>query len=91
VRGDVIPFGLASGQYASLEGLNTVGMERRNIAAERLAVIGAFYQKLFHGAGVFADRLCEARERASADPAIAEILAFIDADGHRSLCLPAAI
>jgi UDP-N-acetylglucosamine acyltransferase len=64
-------------------------MERHNFARERLAVIGAFYQKLFHGAGVFAERLCEARERAAADPAIAEILAFIGADSHRSLCLPA--
>jgi UDP-N-acetylglucosamine acyltransferase len=89
VRGDVIPFGLASGQYASLAGLNTVGMERRNFAGERLAVINAFYQELFHGAGVFAERLRVAKERACADPAIAEILAFIDADSHRSLCLPA--
>jgi UDP-N-acetylglucosamine acyltransferase len=88
VRGDVIPFGLASGQYAHLEGLNTVAMERHTFARERLAVIGMFYQKLFHGAGVFAERLCEARERAAADPAIAEILAFISADSHRSLCLP---
>ena len=29
VRGDVIPFGLVNGQYASLEGLNIIGMKRR--------------------------------------------------------------
>jgi UDP-N-acetylglucosamine acyltransferase len=90
VRGDVIPFGLASGQYASLAGLNIVGMRRRKFTRERLAVVRAFYQKLFHGPGVFAERLHQVRQWAEADPAIAEILAFIDADRHRSLCLPAA-
>jgi UDP-N-acetylglucosamine acyltransferase len=89
VRSDVIPFGLASGQYASLAGLNIIGMKRRKFNRERLAVVRSFYQKLFHGSGVFAERLQEVRQLASADPAIAEILAFIDAARHRALCLPA--
>lgn len=90
VRGDVIPFGLVSGQHAKLEGLNIVGMKRREFNRERLAVIGSFYQKLFHGPGVFAERLSGVRYLACADPAIAEILAFIDAKRRRALCLPAA-
>ena len=89
VRSDVIPFGLASGQYAGLAGLNLVGMRRRDFTHARLAVVRAFYQKLFRGPGVFAARLHEVRQLTEADPAIAEILAFIDAARHRSLCLPA--
>ena len=89
VRGDVIPFGLVNGQHAKLEGLNIIGMKRREFTRERLAVIRSFYQKLFHGPGVFAERLSEVRYLASADPAIAEILAFIDAKRRRPLCLPA--
>jgi UDP-N-acetylglucosamine acyltransferase len=89
VRSDVIPFALASGQYASLAGLNVIGMRRRKFTRERLAVIRSFYQKLFHGPGVFADRLKELRPLAGSDPAIAEILAFIDAGKHRELCQPA--
>ena len=89
VRSDVIPFALASGQYATLAGLNLVGMKRRKFTRERLAVVRSFYQKLFHGPGVFADRLQEVRHLADADPAIAEILAFIDAGKHRELCQPA--
>ena len=88
VRGDVIPFGLASGQYAHLAGLNVVGMRRRKFTRERLATVRSFYQQLFHGCGVFAERLESTRRLAGADPAIAEILAFIDADRHRALCLP---
>ena len=89
VRGDVIPFGLANGQYACLEGLNIIGMKRRKFTRDRLATVRAFYQKLFHGPGIFAERLSAVQPLAAQDPAIAEILAFIDAGKHRALCLPA--
>jgi len=88
-RTDVIPFGLASGQSAGLVGLNIAGMKRRNFTQARLALVERFFQELFYGAGVFAERLHASRRQTNADPAIAEILAFIDADRHRSLCLPA--
>ena len=55
-------------------GLNVVGMKRRKFTRERLATVRSFYQKLFHGPGVFAERLSEVRHLADTDPAIAEIL-----------------
>jgi UDP-N-acetylglucosamine acyltransferase len=88
VRDDVIPFGLANGQYAALEGLNIIGMKRRKFTKARLATVRSFYQKLFHGPGVFAERLSAVQGLASEDAAIAEILAFIG-KGKRPLCLPA--
>jgi UDP-N-acetylglucosamine acyltransferase len=88
VRSDVIPFTLVSGQFAALVGLNVVGLKRRKFSRERLALLRSFYQKLFHGPGVFADRLNEVRHLAGSDPAIAEILTFIDAGKNRELCQP---
>ena len=90
IRDDVIPYGLVNGQYAVLEGLNVIGMRRRKFTRERLAAVRSFYQDLFHGAGVFAERLARVQARAGDDPAIAEILAFIAGGKHRPLCLPAA-
>lgn len=89
VRGDIIPFGLANGQYATLEGLNIIGMKRRKFTRERLAAVRAFYQKLFHGPGVFKERLASVQSMADDDPAIAEILTFVAQGKHRALCLPA--
>src|SRR5882757_752126 len=89
VRRDVMPFGLVNGQYASLEGLNVIGMKRRKFTRERLATVRSFYQKLFHGPGIFAERLDAVQPMAKEDPAIAEILAFIGDGKHRALCLPA--
>jgi UDP-N-acetylglucosamine acyltransferase len=89
VRGDIIPFGLVNGQYAALEGLNIIGMKRRKFTKQRLAIVRNFYQKLFHGPGIFAERLEAVQPMAAEDPAIAEILNFIAEAKHRALCLPA--
>ena len=89
VRGDVIPFGLVNGQYASLEGLNIIGMKRRKFTRERLATVRSFYQKLFHGPGIFrraAERGAAAGGRGSRDRGNP---AFIGDGKHRALCLPA--
>src|SRR3979411_3397182 len=66
VRGDVIPFGLANGDYARLEGLNIVGMKRRKFPRERIHAVRRAYQKLFLDPGRFADRL-DQEGRAFAD------------------------
>jgi UDP-N-acetylglucosamine acyltransferase len=89
VRRDVIPFGLVKGQHASLDGLNIIGMKRRRFTRERLATLRSFYQKLFHGPGIFAERLSMVQSLAAEDAAIAEILTFIGDGNHRALCLPA--
>jgi UDP-N-acetylglucosamine acyltransferase len=89
VRDDVIPFALVNGQYAVLEGLNIIGMKRRKFTKQRLAAVRSFYQKLFHGEGIFSERLQAVQPLAAEDPAIAEILDFIGKGKHRPLCLPA--
>jgi UDP-N-acetylglucosamine acyltransferase len=89
VRSDVIPFGLVKGRYASLQGLNIIGMRRRKFTRERLATVRSFYQRLFHGRGIFADRLDRVQTLGATDPAIQQILTFIGGGKHRSLCLPA--
>lgn len=93
LRDDVIPYGLANGFYATLSGLNIVGMRRRKFTRERLRIVRAFFNDLFYSDGSFADRLERVRSRAGDDPAIAEIIDFIDegkrrGGRHRSLCMP---
>ena len=89
VRGDVIPFGFATGQHAHLEGLNIIGMKRRKFTRERLHRVREFYNDLFHGEGLFNERIDALRKHAVDDPAIAEILRFIDDGKKRPLCMAA--
>ena len=88
VRGDVIPYGFATGQHAALEGLNVVGMRRRKFTRERLHRVRAFYQELFMGPGTFAERLTRLQDERASDPAIADILDFLGNDAKRALVLP---
>ena len=88
IRGDVIPYGFATGQHGHLEGLNVVGMRRRKFTRARLATVRSFYQKLFYGHGIFAERVDQLQALGADDPAVAEILAFIRDGGNRSLCMP---
>jgi UDP-N-acetylglucosamine acyltransferase len=88
LRGDVIPFGIVSGQFAHLEGLNVVGMRRRKFTRARIHLIRSFYRQLFHSGGVFSERLAGADHWADEDPAIAEILTFIRRGKKRPLCMP---
>jgi UDP-N-acetylglucosamine acyltransferase len=88
IRGDVIPYGFATGQHAFLDGLNVVGMRRRKFTRERLHRVRAFYRALFFGDGSFAERLAAVQGERASDPAIAEILDFLGHDKKRSLVLP---
>jgi UDP-N-acetylglucosamine acyltransferase len=88
VRGDVIPFGFATGQHAFLDGLNVVGMRRRKFTRERLHKLRSFYRALFFGPGAFAERLAALQGERDTDPAIGEILDFLGHDAKRSLVLP---
>ena len=88
IRGDVIPYGFATGQHAFLDGLNVVGMRRRKFTRERLHKVRAFYRALFFAPGAFAERLAAVQDARTTDPAIAEILDFLGNDAKRSLVLP---
>ena len=88
VRGDVIPFGLANGDYARLEGLNLIGLKRRKFSRERINAIRRAYHKLFLDPGVFAERLEQAAREFADDETVMQIIAFIRAGEHRPLCRP---
>lgn len=88
VRGDVIPFGLANGDYARLEGLNLIGLKRRKFPRERIQAIRRAYQRLFLDPGVFAERLEQAAREFAGDETVMQIIAFIRAGEHRPLCRP---
>jgi UDP-N-acetylglucosamine acyltransferase len=88
VRADVIPFGLASGDYARLSGLNIVGMKRRKIPRERIHNLRRAYQKLFLDTGAFSDRVEQTAQEFAEDDLVQQIIGFIRAGHHRPLCQP---
>jgi UDP-N-acetylglucosamine acyltransferase len=91
LRGDVIPFGLASGSYAALGGLNIVGLRRRKFPREQVHALRRAYRDLFSGPGTLAARLDRVEAEFNGDAAVAEVVAFIRTAKDRPLCLPGSI
>ncbi len=87
---DVIPYGMAHGNHAHLDGLNVVGMRRRNFSRELVHDIRAAYRLLFAEEGTFQERLEDVSQTYAKTPEVMEIVDFIRADGNRPLCMPHA-
>ena len=85
VEADVIPFGSVLGNRARLIGLNVIGLKRRGFEKQQIHLLRAAFRHLFHGPGVFVERLGEVRQCYGGHPLVAEVLAFIDTPGKRGL------
>lgn len=89
VAQDLIPYGMALGERAALEGLNLVGLKRRNIPREQISELRAMYKQLFFGEGTFAER-ANALSASATAPQSKAVLSFITNDTSRSFCTPKA-
>ena len=81
----VIPYGLAIGQRAVLDGLNVVGMRRRGLTRDDMHRARRAYHALFLEEGVFRDRLARVEREFEGDTLVGKILAFIRAGNARPL------
>jgi len=88
VRGDIIPFGYASGQHAKLVGINVVGMKRRGFGRADMHRLRDAHKELFSERGTFRERLDAAAEKYGDDPLIGKVIAFIKDGGSRALVQP---
>lgn len=89
VPGDVIPYGMAWGDRARLQGLNLVGLKRRGLSRDRIHTLRAAFRAMFSGQGSFAERVERTAERWPDIPEILEITRFIQSERKRPLCMPA--
>jgi UDP-N-acetylglucosamine acyltransferase len=85
---DVIPYGMAHGNHARLDGLNVIGMRRRNFTREQIHDVRAAYRLLFAEEGTFQERVEDVAQVYAHSPEVMEIVDFIRADAHRALCMP---
>ena len=88
VTKDVIPYGLVWGNHAHLEGLNLVGLKRRDFGRDTIAELRAAYRSLFAEEGTFQERVDDTAAAFGRCQPVMEIIDFIRADANRPLCLP---
>jgi UDP-N-acetylglucosamine acyltransferase len=88
IRGDVIPYGLASGEHGRMIGINVIGMKRRQFAQGAIVAVRRAYRRLFFGTDSLEQRLTALESELGGEVAVAQIVTFIRARGHRSLSRP---
>ena len=86
---DVIPFGVAMGNRAHLEGLNLVGMKRRGFSRDEIHGLRKAYRRLFSGASDWETLLAEVANEFAGNDSVSQVVEFLRADTTRALCRPA--
>lgn len=86
---DVIPFGTVKGERASLDGLNLVGLKRRNVERERIHALRHVFKELFtNKEGTLNDRANLLRDKYKDSPEASALIDFVLTDTDRAFCTP---
>lgn len=88
VENDVIPFGVAIGDRASLSGLNIVGLKRRGFSRDEIHSLRNAYRLLFSNEGTLKERLVDVEAMFADDAGVRQIIDFINERSDRALCMP---
>lgn len=88
IEADVIPYGNAFGERASLQGLNLVGLKRRGFEREEIHALRNAFKKLFDGEGNQAERIASTEVEFGSNSAVSDIIDFLMADTSRAICKP---
>ncbi|MEC9347879.1 MAG: acyl-ACP--UDP-N-acetylglucosamine O-acyltransferase [Pseudomonadota bacterium] len=86
--GGVIPYGLARGNLAALDGLNLVGLKRRNFTRDEIATLRRAYRFLFAPEGTMEEKVADAEKLFEGEAGVNDILDFVRTNSARGLCLP---
>ena len=87
VTHDVIPYGLVQGTRGRLDGLNIVGLKRKDTSRADIMALRAAFQMLAQGDGSFQDRAKRLGEEDD-NSYVQEIIRFVQAGSDRSFLTP---
>lgn len=88
LAGDVIPFGMAIGNRATLRGFNIIGMKRSGMSRKEIHELRRAYRQIFEGEGSMEENVAEAVAMFGDNALVADIAAFIGSRSRRYFCLP---
>lgn len=88
ILGDVIPYGMAAGNRASLRGLNIIGMKRSGMARSDIHQLREAYRMIFDRARPVSENVSFVAGEFSGSPAVLDLVAFITERGKRQFTVP---
>jgi len=87
VTRDVIPYGLSFGNRNYLEGINIIGLRRRNVTNKEILILTEGYKEIFKSNQLF-HNLDNLDNKYMNNKLVKEIVEFINKDKKRPICTP---
>ena len=84
---DVIPYGIAHGNRSVLQGLNLIGLRRKNISNKEIISLSEAYKHIFKNENL-TDNLSTLSSEFLDNKLVIEVINFIEKDKKRPICTP---
>ena len=84
---DIIPYGIAHGNRSVLQGLNLIGLRRKNIPNKEIMTLSEAYKEIFKNENL-TENLSNLSNEFKNNELVAEVIEFIEMDKKRPICTP---
>ena len=84
---DVIPYGLVHGNRSVLQGINLIGLRRKNIPNQEIALLSKAYKEIFKSENL-SENLKNLSDDFKKNDLVIEIVNFLQKDKKRPICTP---
>ena len=84
---DVIPYGIAHGNRSILQGLNLIGLRRKNIPNKEILSLSEAYKIIFKNENL-TENLSNLSNDLRTNKLVSEVINFIEKDKKRPICTP---
>ncbi len=84
---DVIPYGIVHGNRSVLQGLNLIGLRRKNFANKEIIILSDAYKEIFKNENL-TDNLKNLSKEYKSNELVKEVINFIEKDKKRPICTP---
>jgi UDP-N-acetylglucosamine acyltransferase len=84
---DIIPYGIAHGNRSVLQGLNLIGLRRKNIPNKEIMTLSDAYKEIFKNENL-TQNLSNLSEDFKKNELVIEVVNFLEKDKKRPICTP---
>jgi len=84
---DIIPYGIAHGNRSILQGLNLIGLRRKNVPNKQIMILSDAYKELFKNENL-TENLNKLSNEIKTNSLVNEVIRFIEEDKKRPICTP---
>ena len=84
---DIIPYAMVHGNRSKLQGLNLIGLRRKNIPNKDIMILSDAYKEIFKNENL-TDNLNNLNKDLRKHKLVSEVLNFIEKDKKRPICTP---